>query len=94
MGVEERNKPGKGRKNRVGVSMATEYENKLNRLAIACGNMAPTTMAYVILTHCLDDPQLVAFLQAEYATNNDYRVLPVREMGGIKYKIMNGSTLI
>lgn len=89
----ERNKPGKGRKNRVGISLETEYENKLNRLAIACGNMAPTTMAYVILKHCLDDPQLVAFLQAEYATTEDYRVLPVRDQQGIKYQIMNRGAL-
>jgi hypothetical protein len=86
----ERNKPGRGRKNRVGVSLETEYENKLNRLAISCGNMAPTTLAYLLITHCLDDPQMVAFLQAEYSTTEDYRVVVVRGPKGMTYEIING----
>lgn len=84
----ERNSPGKGRKNRIGISLETDYEKKLDRLAIACGNMAPTTLAYVMVKLCLDDPQVVAYLQAEYATTPDYRVLPVRADGGWKYTVM------
>lgn len=86
----ERNKPGKGRKNRVGISMSTDYENKLKRLSIACGNMTPTTLAYLMVMHCLDDPQMVAYLQAEYATTSDYRIVVVRGPEGMRYEIMNG----
>lgn len=85
----ERNKPGKGRKNRIGISLETEYENKLGRLAIACGNMTPTTLAWLMVKHCLDDPQVVALLQADHAAHDDYRIIPVRDFrGGWKFDLV------
>lgn len=85
----ERNKPGKGRKNRVNVSLPSDYNVKLNRLAIACGNIAPTTLAYELIKYCLDEPQIVANLQETYAAHDDYRVILVRsENGGWKYEVL------
>lgn len=91
MGAIERNKPGKGRRNRIGISLETDYEKKLNRLSIACGNMAPTTLAYLFVRHCLDDPNVIDLFQMDYKTTDDYRIIPVRDFrGGLDYQLMRG----
>lgn len=84
----ERNKPGKGRKNRINISLPTDYETKLRRLAIACNAMPPTTLAYHLIKYCLDDPQIISLFQSEHAAHDDYRVIMVRSQNGWDYDVL------
>lgn len=72
----ERNRPGKGRKNRIGLSMDTLTETNLNRLAVSCG-LTPTGLAYQLVKHCLEDSSVVDLFQLDYNRNPAYWVIPV-----------------
>lgn len=63
--------------NRVNVSLSNKYETKLRRLAAACNNMRPTTLAGLLIELSLDSTELVAVLQDRYNVHNAYRVLPI-----------------
>lgn len=90
MSTVQRNAPGKGRKNRIGISLETTYENMLKRLAISC-DMQPTTMAYVLIKKCLDDSAVIHQVQAEFATSDDYRVIrTVDQQGKPKLELYYG----
>lgn len=77
----ERNKPGKGRKNRVSPSLDTQTEVSLGRLAVSC-NMTPTTLAYHLIKHCLSDASIVDLMQLDYNSNRAYWVIPVTSPDG------------
>lgn len=82
------NPSGQGRKNRVNVSLSTPYENKLKKLAIACGGQPPTTLACVLICFCLDNPKIIDYVQQEFQVTDDYRVVPIRENGITKYMVL------
>lgn len=69
----ERKQPGKGRKNRVGVSLETAAENDLKKLAVSCG-MSPTTLSYLLLKFCLRNTDVVNIFQNKYNKIEDYWV--------------------
>lgn len=77
----ERNKPGSGRKNRLGLSLDTTTETSLNRLAVSCG-LAPTSLAYLLIKHCLDDATVVDLFQMDYNSNPAYWVIPTTDRTG------------
>jgi hypothetical protein len=70
--------------NRVNLSLANEYDNKLKKLATAC-NMDHTPLARLILEKCLDDAQFVNELQKEYCTQKAYKIRLVLDKGVITY---------
>lgn len=71
---------------RVNVSLTNAENQKLSKLATAC-NMPPTTLAWLLITRCLDDPLLVSQLQDEYGVYNAYKVVPVNHDGEIHYSL-------
>lgn len=71
----ERNKPGRGRKNRVNLSLDTITETNLSKLAVSCG-MTPTTLAMLMVKHCLEDASIVDLFQMDYNANPVYWVIP------------------
>jgi hypothetical protein len=73
---------------RVNVSLSNKESNKLARLATAC-NMAPTSLAGLLIEKCLNSAQLVAELQKEYCTQRSYRVVLVNKDGELHY-LLNG----
>lgn len=77
----ERNSPGKGRKNRIGLSLETATELSLNRLAVSCG-MTPTTLAYMLIKHCLNDASIVDLFQMDYNANPSYWCIPMTQRDG------------
>lgn len=77
----ERNKPGAGRKNRLGLSLDTNTELSLNRLAVSCG-LTPTGLAYMLVKHCLDDANVVDLFQLDYNANPAYWVIPMSDRTG------------
>lgn len=81
MQVVERNKPGRGRKNRVAPSLDNITEVNLGRLAVSCG-MHPTTLAYLLIRHCLSDATVVDLFQMDFNTNPAYWVMPVTHRDG------------
>jgi hypothetical protein len=79
----ERNKPGKGRKNRIATSLDTETEISLNRLAVSC-DMPPATLVYLLLRFCLRDSGIVDVFQMDYNRNPAYWVIPVTSPNGAR----------
>lgn len=77
----ERNRPGAGRKNRIGVSLDLTTETSLNRLAVSCG-LTPTGLAFLLIKHCLDDANVVDLFQLDYNANPAYWVMPVTDRTG------------
>lgn len=74
------------RPNRVGVSLSHEYDRKLAKLAIAC-NMRPTTLAELIIRTMLDNSSYIHHLQDRYNIYPAFKILPVTELGKLKYNI-------
>ncbi|KMY49582.1 hypothetical protein [Peribacillus loiseleuriae] len=64
--------------NRVGVSLSNAFNQKLNKLAVAC-NMKPTTLAGLLIERSLNNPRLISDLQNEHAVHTAYKVLPIRD---------------
>lgn len=87
-----RNNAGQGRKNRINLSIPTEYEVKLHKLSKGCGrNMRPTTLAALIVCRALDDALTINALQNEFSSVSDYRVLPIRINGRTDYMISSNN---
>lgn len=61
---------------RVSVSIQTDYDSKLTRLATSCG-MAKATLADALLRVALDSPPLIDWLQEKYNKNEQYLVKPI-----------------
>lgn len=80
-GGEPRNVPGKGRKNRVGLSLETSTQISLERLAVSC-RMSPTTLAYLMVKHCLNDGSVVDLFQMDYNRNPAYWCIPMTQRNG------------
>lgn len=60
---------------RIGLTPDSDTKQKLARLSISCG-MQPTTMANRLITLCLNNPNIIDFLQRQYNTDKRYRVKP------------------
>ena len=69
---------------RVGINLTNKQNNKLNRLAVACG-MPKTTLAALLVERSLDDPILVSKLQQEFNKHAAYKVLPIKKDGETEY---------
>lgn len=80
---EERGLGGK-RVCRVGVNLTNKTNNKLSKLATACG-MPKTTLAALLVERCLDDPLLISKLQQEFNKHAAYKVMPVKVNGETEY---------
>lgn len=61
--------------NRIGLTPDQDTKQKLARLSISCG-MQPTTMASRLVTLCLNNPNIVDFLQRQYNQDERYKVTP------------------
>ncbi|MFD2442951.1 hypothetical protein ACFSO7_03025 [Bacillus sp. CGMCC 1.16607] len=70
--------------NRVNVSLSNFQNQKLNKLATAC-NMRPTSLACLLIEKCLNNAQVVADLQKEYAIHSAYKVVPINHNGELQY---------
>ncbi|MEW9674283.1 hypothetical protein [Ammoniphilus sp. 3BR4] len=69
---------------RKSISITSEIEGKLNRLAVSC-NMTPAELASVVLEDGLNSVNYINFLQDKYNKNPQYRVTPIRENSKITY---------
>lgn len=87
---ETKNKPGQGRKNRIGVSLDHAMETDLKRLATSCG-MPPTTMCFLIIQFVLQSADLVDMFQQDYNVNSSYWVFPVTQQDGSKRLEVRGN---
>lgn len=75
--------------NRVNLSLSNKYHAKLNKLAVAC-NIRPTTLAAALLEKCLDNPKLIAELQADHNIHSAYKIVPVNHQGEVIYTLKEG----
>lgn len=69
---------------KMSVNLTNEQNNKLGRLAIACG-MPKAKLAALILDQTLDDSMAVLKLQQEFNRHEAYKVLPISVDGETKY---------
>lgn len=74
------------RLNRVNLSLTDAYKKKLDMLAVSC-NMHPTTMAEVMVRLCLDNANTINYLQEKYNVNPEYKILPIREDGELRFTL-------
>lgn len=69
---------------RISVNVTNKMNNKLTKLATACG-MPKTTLAALLIERCLDDPVIVSKLQQEFNKHAAYKVLPINRNGETEY---------
>ena len=60
---------------RIGLTPDQDTKQKLARLSISCG-MQPTTMANHLVQLCLNNPNIIEFVQGQYNKDKRYRVTP------------------
>lgn len=60
---------------RIGLTPNQDTKQKLAKLAISCG-MQPTTMANHLVQLCLNNPNIIEFLQRQHNKDIRYRVTP------------------
>lgn len=58
---------------RVGISPDNDTKTKLAKLSIACG-MTPTRMANELVKLCLNNPNIINFVQCQHNKEPQYRV--------------------
>ena len=75
--------------NRVNVSLTNHFNQKLNKLAIAC-NMKPTSLAGLLIEQSLNNADLIAELQEQNSIHAAYKIVPVNNNGELLYVIHEG----
>ncbi|MGD8188593.1 hypothetical protein ACQCN2_01200 [Brevibacillus ginsengisoli] len=60
---------------RIGLTPDVDTKEKLSKLSVSCG-MQPTTMANRMLKICLNNPNIVEYIQQMYNKDSQYRVKP------------------
>ena len=75
------------KKIRVNCSLDQDTHEKLERMAIACGNMPKTRMAQEIIKFCLNNPNIINYLQEKKFpyTSNNFKVVPIIKNGKCFY---------
>lgn len=60
---------------RIGLTPDSDTKEKLSKLSVSCG-MHPTTMATCLVRLCLNNPNIIDFLQSQYNKEVKYRIRP------------------
>lgn len=72
---------------RVNPSLSQENNEKLERLALACGNMPKTKLAGEMIEMCLNNPDIIKWFQeTKHPYKNSYlKVIPIVKNGKCYY---------
>lgn len=81
---EDNRKVRSDKKIRVNSSLDEDTHRKLKKLSLSC-NMTKTMMAAELIKMCVNHPDIINFYQDQYNTEIEYRVVPIRENGKVKY---------
>lgn len=76
----------KAKKVRVNATFSQIVHDKLDRLAAACGTTKTELAAYLV-SMCLDNENIVNFVQDKHKNTARFRVIPKKENGEIKYML-------
>ena len=69
------------KKIRVNSSLDKVVHEKLDRLAMACG-ITKTALAAHLVELCLDNENIINFVQDQYRESSRFRVIPTKVEGG------------
>lgn len=69
---------------RVNSSLAPGVYDKLDTLSAACG-VSPTTLVNFFTELCLNNENIISYVQDQYKTRSRFRVIPSRVEGELKY---------
>jgi hypothetical protein len=72
------------KKIRVNASLDQDTHEKLKKLATSC-EMTKTMLAAELLKMCVNHLDIIDFYQKTYNKNDQYRVIPVKIDGKVKY---------
>ena len=72
------------KKIRVNSSLDKVVHEKLDRLAMACG-ITKTALAAYLVELCLDNENIINFVQDQYRESSRFRVIPTKVEGVVKF---------
>lgn len=72
------------KKTRVNASLDQDSHGKLKKLATSC-KMTKTMLAAELLKMCVNHLDIIDFYQKTYNKNDQYRVIPIKVDGKVKY---------
>lgn len=76
------------KRTRVNPSLSQESHEKLESLALACGNMPKTKLAGELIDYCLNNPEIInLFQEQKFPFKHSYlKVIPLMINGKCVYK--------
>jgi len=72
------------KKVRVNSSLDKTIHEKLDRLAMACGTTKTTLAAYLIEL-CLNNENIINFIQDQYKDTSRFRIIPTKVKGELNF---------
>lgn len=72
------------KKVRVNPSISKSTHEKLDRLAVACG-VTKTSLAACFIDLCLDNENIINFIQQQFIEQSRFRIIPTRMDGEYKF---------
>lgn len=83
---EEKTRKGEGKdgRTRVNLTLYRESYEKLDKLSGAV-SISPTRLAGILVDICLDNENIVNFIQDKYKKRSKYRVIPTKINGKTVY---------
>jgi hypothetical protein len=72
------------KKIRVNSSLSKTVHNKLDRLAMACG-VTKTGLAAYLLEICLNNENIINYVQDQHKDSSRFRIIPTRVDGEIQF---------
>ena len=81
------------KKIRVNSSLDKVVHEKLDRLAMACGT-TKTALAADLVELCLDNENIINFVQDQYRESSRFRVIPTKVEGVVNFIFSEKKTIL